>query len=72
MAVPHVAGIVALAVSAAGRRLSPAEVRAILQSSANPTPCPSTNPYQPGGPPLTSGWDAGISTGKLVVFGAGY
>ena len=64
MAAPHVAGVAALVISAAGRRLAPAHVIAILESSAEPTACPDTNPYTPGGPTPTSGPDAGIPTGE--------
>lgn len=67
MAAPHVAGVAALAISAAGRRLPPAQVLAILKSSAQQIACPSTNPYAPGGPAKMNGPDAGIPTGAHIA-----
>ena len=48
MATPHVAGIAALIIGKAGRRkLTPAQVGAVIQATAQKLPCPQPAPYIP-------------------------
>jgi subtilisin family serine protease len=44
MASPHVAGVAALIISQAGRKLSPGQVEAMVQQTADPQPCPTSLP----------------------------
>jgi len=48
MATPHVAGIAALIIGKAGRgKLTPAQVGAVIQATAQKLPCPKPEPYIP-------------------------
>jgi len=48
LAVPHVAGVAALIISQYGK-MPPGQVRAIIEQTADPVPCPE-NPFNPGPP----------------------
>jgi len=66
MASPHAAGVAALAISQHGF-MPPGAVEALLQTTADPLPCPA-NPFNPGPPFMTF---PGSPRTTLLVIGAG-